>query len=78
MLVSAQVNLTATAHELAQLIWVLLAFGLWGAAGIWIYNVWAHSDAKTKVDEATGETITVEGAGTGASSWCASAAPARR
>ena len=60
MLVSAQVNLTATAHELAQLIWVLLAFGLWGAAGNWIYNIWAHSDAKTKVDDATGETISVE------------------
>ena len=60
MLVSTQVNLTATAHIAAQIAWVLLCFGIWGVAANWIYNDWAHSDAKTKTDEATGETITVE------------------
>ena len=60
MLISEQVNLTASAPKIIQLIWVLIAFQLWGAAANWIYNVVAHSDAKTKTDEATGETITVE------------------
>ena len=60
MLISVQVNLTATAPQPIQLIWVLIAFQLWGAAANWIYNVLAHSDAKTKLDEETGETIMVE------------------
>ena len=60
MLISEQVNLTASAPKPIQLIWVLIAFQLWGAAANWIYNVVAHSDAKTKTDETTGETITVE------------------
>ncbi len=60
MMISAQVNLTATANEYVQLIWVLLAFQLWAVAANWIYNILAHSDAKTKIDEETGETIAVE------------------
>ncbi len=60
MVVSMQVNLTATAHEAVQLLWVLLVFQVWGVAANWIYNVLAHSDAKTKTDEETGETIVVE------------------
>ena len=60
MLISTQVNLTATAAIPAQILWVLLSFGLWGVAANWIYNDLAHSDAKTKVDESTGETIEVE------------------
>ena len=60
MLISSQVNLTATAPVAAQSIWVLLTFALWGVAANWIYNVLAHSDAKTKTDPETGETITVE------------------
>ena len=60
MLVSAQVNLTASAPQPVQVVWVLLAFMAWGAAGNWIYNALAHGDAKTKTDETTGETITVE------------------
>lgn len=60
MLISTQVNLTATAPPIVQLVWVLIAFQLWGAAANWIYNILAHSDAKTKIDEETGETITVE------------------
>ncbi|MDE2651615.1 MAG: molybdopterin-dependent oxidoreductase [Chloroflexota bacterium] len=60
MLVSAQVNVTATAPELAQVGWVVCAFAAWGMALNWIYNDLAHSDAKTKIDEATGETITIE------------------
>ena len=38
----------------------MLAFAAWGTAANWIYNDLAHSDGKTKTDEATGETITVE------------------
>lgn len=60
MLLSAQVNVTATAPELAQVGWVILAFAAWGMAANWIYNDLAHSEAKTKTDEATGETITIE------------------
>ena len=60
MLVSLQVNLTATAPMPAQVIWVLVAFAVWGIAANFVYNDLAHSDAKTKTDEATGETITVE------------------
>ena len=60
MVISTQVNLTATANEYVQLIWVLFAFQVWGAAANWIYNILAHSDAKTKTDEETGETIMVE------------------
>lgn len=60
MLISAQVNLTASAPVLIQIIWVVLAFAAWGLAANWIYNDWAHSDGKTKTDESTGETITVE------------------
>ncbi len=59
-LLSAQVNVTATAPEIAQVGWVMLAFSAWGIAANWIYNDLAHSDAKTKVDETTGETISVE------------------
>ena len=60
MVISTQVNLTATANEYVQLVWVLLVFQVWGAAANWIYNILAHSDAKTKTDEETGETIMVE------------------
>ena len=60
MLISAQVNLTATAPGIVQLVWVLIAFQLWAAAANWIYNVLAHSDAKVKLDETSGETIAVE------------------
>ncbi|MDE2856497.1 MAG: molybdopterin-dependent oxidoreductase [Chloroflexota bacterium] len=60
MMISVQVNLTATAPSGAQVIWVGLVFALWGAAANWIYNTLAHSGAKTKIDEETGETITVE------------------
>ena len=60
LLISAQVNLTATAAMPAQVLWVLLAFALWGIAANWIYNDLAHSDGKTKTDEETGETVTVE------------------
>ncbi len=60
MLLSAQVNLTATAPELAQVGWVILAFAAWGTAVNWIYNDLAHSEAKTKTDESTGETIVIE------------------
>ena len=60
MLISAQVNLTATAPVPVQIVWVVLAFAAWGLAANWIYNDLAHSDGKTKTDEETGETITVE------------------
>ena len=60
MLVSLQINLTATAAMPAQVVWTLFSFTLWAVAANWIYNVLAHSGAKTKVDEETGETITVE------------------
>ena len=60
MLISAQVNLTASAPVPVQIVWVLLAFALWGMAANWIYNDLAHSDGKTKTDEATGETVTVQ------------------
>jgi len=60
MLISTQVNLTATASLPAQIIWVVLAFALWGMAANWIYNDLAHSEGKTKTDEETGETVTVE------------------
>ena len=60
MLISSQVNLTATAHIVAQLVWVLLIFGGWGIALNWLYNALAHSEAKTKTDPETGEPLTVE------------------
>ncbi len=60
ILISSQVNLTATAPGVVQLIWVLLVFVGWGVALNWIYNDLAHSEAKTKIDETTGETVTVE------------------
>ncbi len=60
MMISLQVNLTATAPSGAQVIWVGLVFALWGVAANWVYNTLAHSGAKTKIDEETGETITVE------------------
>ena len=60
MLISSQVNLTATAPLPAQIIWVVLTFALWGMAANWIYNDLAHSDGKTKTDEETGESVTVE------------------
>ena len=60
MLISSQVNLTATAPAPAQIIWVVLTFAIWGMAANWIYNDLAHSDGKTKTDEETGETVTVE------------------
>ena len=60
MLISEAVNLTATAPKAVQVVWILVAFPLWGAALNWIYNDLAHADAKTKTDEETGETIVVE------------------
>lgn len=60
MLISLQVNLTATAAMIAQVIWVLLSFAVWAAAANWIYNDLAHAEAKTKTDPETGETIAVE------------------
>ncbi len=60
MMISVQVNLTATAASGAQVIWVGLVFSLWGMAANWVYNTLAHSGAKTKIDEETGESITVE------------------
>ncbi len=60
MLVSSQVNLTATAPVPTQIVWVIVAFALWGMAANWIYNDLAHSDGKTKTDETTGESVTVE------------------
>lgn len=60
MLISSQVNLTATAPQVLQIVWVLLVFTGWGVALNWIYNDLAHSDEKIKVDEATGESITVD------------------
>lgn len=60
MLISSQINLTATAPVAAQVVWVVLAFALWGMASNWIYNDLAHSEGKTKTDEETGETVTVE------------------
>ena len=60
MLISSQVNLTATAPVPAQILWVIVAFALWGMASNWIYNDLAHSDGKTKTDEETGETVAVE------------------
>ena len=60
MLISSQVNLTATAPLPAQIIWVVLTFAIWGMAANWIYNDLAHSEGKTKTDEETGETVTVE------------------
>jgi DMSO/TMAO reductase YedYZ molybdopterin-dependent catalytic subunit len=60
MLISTQVNLTATAHDLLQIIWVLLVFTGWGIALNWIYNDLAHSEAKTKLDEETGEQVAIE------------------
>ena len=60
MLISSQVNLTATAAVPAQILWVILAFAIWGMAANWIYNALAHSDGKSKTDEETGETVTIE------------------
>ncbi len=60
MLISSQVNLTATAPLPAQVLWIMLVFALWGIASNWIYNDLAHSDGKTKTDEETGETVAVE------------------
>lgn len=60
LLISEQVNLTATAPKAAQVLWVLLICGLWAAAANWIYNTLAHSGAKSKLDPETGETVTVE------------------
>ena len=60
LLISEQVNLTATAPKAAQIVWVLIVCQLWATAANWIYNALAHSGAKTKIDEETGETITVE------------------
>lgn len=60
LLISNQVNLTASAPFLLQVIWVMLVFAGWGIALNWIYNDLAHSEEKTKVDETTGEQITIE------------------
>ena len=60
MLISSNVNLTATAPVPVQIVWVILVFAAWGMAANWIYNDLAHSEGKTKTDEETGETITVE------------------
>ena len=59
MLISEQVNLTATAPKIIQLVWVLIAFLVWGTASNWIYNDLAHAEAKTKTDPETGESISV-------------------
>ena len=59
-LISMQVNVTATAPQIAQIGWTLLAFAAWGWSANWIYNDLAHSDAKTKTDPETGETVTIE------------------
>lgn len=60
MLISTQVNLTATAEPILQIIWVMLVFTGWGIALNWIYNDLAHSEGKTKVDEKTGEQVVIE------------------
>ena len=60
MLISLQVNLTATAAMPAQVIWVLIVFSVWALSANWIYNDLAHGDAKTKIDDETGETIVVD------------------
>lgn len=60
LLISIQVNLTATASGVLQIIWVMLVFTGWGVALNWIYNDLAHSEAKTKIDETTGEQVLVE------------------
>lgn len=59
ILISSQVNLTATAPFLLQVVWVMLVFTGWGVALNWIYNDLAHSDEKTKVDEKTGEEVSI-------------------
>jgi len=60
LLISTQVNLTATAPDILQIIWVMLVFTGWGVALNWIYNDLAHSEAKTKIDETTGEQVVIE------------------
>lgn len=60
MLISTQVNLTATASGILQIIWVMLVFIGWGLALNWIYNDLAHSEAKTKINEETGEQVVIE------------------
>ena len=60
LLISMQVNLTATASGVLQIIWVMLVFTGWGVALNWIYNDLAHSEAKTKIDETTGEQVVIE------------------
>lgn len=59
LLISTQVNLTASAPFLLQVVWVMLVFTGWGIALNWIYNDLAHSAEKTKIDETTGEEITI-------------------
>ena len=60
MLISLQVNLTATAALGLQVIWVMLVFAACCLAANWIYNDLTHGEANTKTDEEIGETITVE------------------
>lgn len=46
MLISSQINLTATAPAALQFVWVLLVFVGWGMAANWSYNRLAHSEER--------------------------------
>lgn len=59
LLISSQVNVTATAPFALQSAWVLLVFIGWGAAANWIYGRLAHSEAQTQVDEKTDKAMAV-------------------
>ena len=59
MLISNQVNLTATAPLAVQGVWVLLVFAGWGLACNWIYSRLAHTEAEAAVYEKAGETVAV-------------------
>ena len=58
MLISNQVNLTATASPVLQLVWVLLIFIGWGMAANWIYSKLIHDQETTETDGKTGQTVT--------------------
>ena len=59
MLVSNQVNLTATAPFAVQLVWVLLVFTGWGLAANWIYSRLTDSEERAGIEEKTGKAMTV-------------------
>lgn len=59
ILISMQVNLTATASPVVQIVWVMLVFTAWGIAINWIYNDLAHAEEKIKTDDETGEKVVV-------------------